>query len=240
MDKILTVPGKTLHLMQTDSCLASDSPLLSNEAWEARRELAEALREFTETLLIRDIDVADLHAIAAHLRQQNGFLQRAPFLPGREPVPSPSLPGGWSNRQWRELNEAFNPFDGSCNPLAPPLRTWTDEVGGHGRVTLGWAHEGPPGVAHGGVVSALLDHFLGITQRITGQPGVTGALDIRFLRPTPLHTELVLTGRVKSVRGPYNVLVGEISAKGEVTARAQGIFVHGVAEGLLPQDGESG
>ncbi len=196
-----------------------------NEAWAARRELAEAMRQMTETLVTTTSDAATLRAVAASLRRQNEILRQSPGLFGRRAF---ELADAGTGRlgDWRSLSYELNPLDGRCNPLAPPMTTWIEDGIGHGRATLGWAYEGPPGAVHGGHVCALFDHFLGITQILTGQPGVTGALDVRFHLPTPLNTELVLTGRIKAVRGRNNLLSGELRANGVVTASCQGIFVH--------------
>ncbi len=179
------------------------------------------MRQLTETLVTTTSDAATLRAAAASLRGQNEVLRQSRAIFGRKAFEADGHHG-----DWRSLSYELNPLDGRANPLAPPLTTWIEDGLGHGRVTLGWAYEGPPGAVHGGVLSALFDHFLGVTQVLTAQPGVTGALDVRFHLPTPLNTELFLTGRVKSVRGRNNVLSAELRANGLVTASCQGIFVH--------------
>ena len=54
---------------------------------------------------------------------------------------------------------------------------------------------------HGGVVAAMFDEVLGMTQSLSGQPGMTGTLRIRYRRPTPLHRELRFEGTLDRVDG---------------------------------------
>jgi acyl-CoA thioesterase FadM len=72
----------------------------------------------------------------------------------------------------------------------------------------------------------LFDDFLGMAQKMTGQPGVTGTLSIRYKLPTPLGKPLRLIGKVKSVEGRKNTLVGEMWAGDKLTATAEGLFIH--------------
>lgn len=204
-------------------------PPLDDE-WAAKRELAELIRKLTATLVTTTSDAATLRAAAASLREQLAALDRAPQLAGRKAFEQAD---GGRYGDWRSLSYELSPLDGKSNPLAAPLITWVDGDSGHGRATLGWAYEGPPGSVHGGHVCALFDHFLGIAQIMTGQPGVTGSLNVRFHLPTPLNTELELLGRVKEVRGRNNILTGEIRANGVLTASCEGIFVHVSSERFL-------
>ena len=65
-----------------------------------------------------------------------------------------------------------------------------------GRVTVGKAHEGPPGLVHGGVVATLLDHALARSARVAGRGGLTASLTVRFKRPIPLGVPLTVTGEL--------------------------------------------
>ena len=201
-----------------------------DDEWAAKRELGDAIRQLTETLVTTTSDAATLRAAAASVRAQTDALRLAPRILGRKAFEQAEN-GRYGT--WRSLSYELSPMDGKCNPLAAPLITWIEGETGHGSATLGWAYEGPPGTVHGGFVCALFDHFLGIAQIMTGQPGVTGSINVRFHLPTPLNTELELIGRVKEVRGRNNILTGEIRANGVVTASCEGIFVHVSSERFL-------
>lgn len=205
------------------SWLSATDQAASTPQWAARRKLAAALRELTETLVTTTSEADALNAASREIKALNARLNQAPRLNGRKAFET-APEGRYGN--WPTLSLELSPIEGRSNPLAPPLKIWLEDGVGHGRARLGWAYEGPPDTVHGGFVCALLDHFLGITQILTGQPGVTGALNVRFHQPTPLNCELELRGQLKEVRGRHNILRGEIHAQGRLTASCEAVFVH--------------
>ena len=101
----------------------------------------------------------------------------------------------------------LNPVFGKSNPLAPPFNIWFDGDKAYGQVRMDWQYEGPPNSVHGGFVAALFDQFLGVAQKMTKQPGFTGTLNIRYLVPTPIDTDLRLEGWVEKIEGRTGGLV---------------------------------
>ena len=63
-------------------------------------------------------------------------------------------------------------------------------------------------------------------QRLTGQPGVTGTITIKYRNLTPLNTILKLKGWVDRVEGRKNFLKGEMWAGDTLTAECEGLFIH--------------
>ncbi len=118
-----------------------------------------------------------------------------------------------------------SPLIGIANPLAPPL-TLT-EVDGVIVATarFGQAYEGPPSSVHGGYVAAAFDEVLGATQSLSGAPGMTGTLTVRYESPTPLHTELRFEGRLVGVERRKIFTEGACYAGDTLTATAKGIFI---------------
>lgn len=118
-----------------------------------------------------------------------------------------------------------SPLMGLANPLAPPMRLTAvgDKVVGH--ANFGVAYEGPPGYVHGGLLAAAFDELLGMTQSLTGNPGMTATLSVRYRKPTPLLTELVFEGRVTKTEGRKILTHGTVAADGVVTAEAEGLFI---------------
>jgi acyl-coenzyme A thioesterase PaaI-like protein len=120
-----------------------------------------------------------------------------------------------------------SPIMGMANPIAPPMRV---EVTGDGsvamRVRYGSAYEGPPGSVHGGVLAATFDELLGMTQSLSGQPGMTGTLTVRYRRPTPLHRELRFVGTLDRVDGRKIFTTGRCFDGDDLTAEATGLFIH--------------
>jgi acyl-coenzyme A thioesterase PaaI-like protein len=128
-----------------------------------------------------------------------------------------------------EPNAHFDhsPIMGMASPLAPPTRI---EAGPDDRtivmhVRYGSAYEGPPGSVHGGIVAAAFDELLGMTQSLSGQPGMTGTLTIRYRRPTPLHRDLRFVGTLDRVEGRKNFTVGRCYDGDTLTAEAEGLFI---------------
>ena len=103
------------------------------------------------------------------------------------------------------------------------MRPTGDRV--YGEVVFGSAYEGPPGSVHGGYVAAAFDEVLGFAQSLSGSPGMTGTLTVRYRRPTPLHTELKFEGWVDRVEGRKIFTRAELRAAGELTAEAEGLFI---------------
>lgn len=118
-----------------------------------------------------------------------------------------------------------SPLIGIANPLAPPMAfTEVDDVI-VATVRFGQAYEGPPGSVHGGYVAAAFDEVLGATQSLSGAPGMTGTLTVRYESPTPLHTELRFEGRLVGVERRKIFTEAACYAGDTLTATAKGIFI---------------
>ncbi|WP_306999230.1 PaaI family thioesterase [Amycolatopsis thermophila] len=91
------------------------------------------------------------------------------------------------------------------------------------------AHQGAPGLAHGGLLACAFDEALGsAVGNLLRRPAVTGKLETDFLRPVPVGTTLFIAARVDGVAGRkiYASADGHLdSADGPVALRARGLFV---------------
>ncbi|MCH6231626.1 PaaI family thioesterase [Microbacterium sp. CFH 31415] len=100
----------------------------------------------------------------------------------------------------------------------------TDAVA-RSRIQLTAAHEGPPGMLHGGFGAAIMDALLGVLVMAECRPAVTVELTTRFLRPTPLDCTVEAVGRVVE-QGPRRIIAeGSIEHDGVPTVTARGVFV---------------
>jgi acyl-coenzyme A thioesterase PaaI-like protein len=119
-----------------------------------------------------------------------------------------------------------SPIIGMANPMAAPTRV---DIRGERTVVMhmrfGSAYEGPPGSVHGGIVAAAFDEVLGMTQSLSGQPGMTGTLTIKYRRPTPLHRDLRFEGTLERVEGRKIITSGKCFDGDTVTAEAEGLFI---------------
>ncbi|MCU1496570.1 MAG: hypothetical protein JWM47_523 [Acidimicrobiales bacterium] len=118
-----------------------------------------------------------------------------------------------------------SPMIGIANPLAPPLTI--KEVDGViiAEAHFGQAYEGPPGCVHGGYVAAAFDEVLGATQSLSGAPGMTGTLTVRYEKPTPLQSDLRFEGRLVGVERRKIFVEGACYVGETLTATAKGTFI---------------
>ncbi|MFC5152575.1 PaaI family thioesterase [Streptomyces amakusaensis] len=94
--------------------------------------------------------------------------------------------------------------------------------------TVKAAHQGAPGLAHGGVLTSALDETLGSLNWLLRTIAVTGRLETDFVRPVPVDTMLFLQAEVAAVAGRkiYSTAVGRIGGPdGPVAVRAQALFI---------------
>ena len=75
---------------------------------------------------------------------------------------------------------------------------------------------------HGGYVAAAFDEVLGFANSLSGTPGMTGTLTVRYRRPTPLHTELRFEGRYERSEGRKIFTDGQLFAGGRALRRGRG------------------
>ncbi|MEU0004625.1 PaaI family thioesterase [Streptomyces sp. NPDC006314] len=90
------------------------------------------------------------------------------------------------------------------------------------------AHQGAPGLAHGGVLATALDETLGSLNWLLRTIAVTGRLETDFVRPVPVGTTLYLEAEVTAVAGRkiYSTATGRIGGPdGPVAVRADALFV---------------
>ena len=119
----------------------------------------------------------------------------------------------------------WSPIIGPLNPLSGEVELHVVDGRTTGRANLGAQYNGPPGMVHGGIIALLFDELLGATNVCNGLGGFTGTLSIRYEQPTWIERELALESWVDRVEGRKVFTVGTISIDGEVTARAEGIFI---------------
>ncbi len=123
----------------------------------------------------------------------------------------------------------YSPVYGPGNPVAPPMEA-TDSPDGRatGRVSFGKAHEGPPGLVHGGVVATVLDHVLARAVRAGGRGGLTATLTVTYRRPVQLGVPLVATAEIGTAEGRRTSATARLVAEddpGTTLAEAEGLFV---------------
>ncbi len=191
-----------------------------SDHWDAKRRLAQAMRDLIEVVVTSTPEIEDMNEISERLELQARQLAKAPRLYGVLAFQEDGMHGAMG-----EVNHELNALAGSSNPLAPNLNMWFEGERAYGTVTCGWAYEGPPYHIHGGYVAAIFDQFMGMAQIIGKQPGMTGTLKTRYLKPTPLNRELKLEAWLLRVEGRKTVIKAEIRDGDTVTAECEGLFI---------------
>ena len=186
---------------------------------EAVGELGDALRELVDAAVLTEAPLDELAAVAAAVRELAGRLRsEGRGLHGIASVDDPTTGERW-----------YSPVYGPGNPVAPPMvAAATPDGRATGRVTVGKAHEGPPGLVHGGVVATLLDHVLARAVRAVGRGGLTATLTVTYRRPVPLGVPLVATADAGATEGRRTTATARLAAEddpGTTLAEAEGLFV---------------
>jgi acyl-coenzyme A thioesterase PaaI-like protein len=94
-------------------------------------------------------------------------------------------------------------------------------------------HQGGPGLVHGGLVAAALDEACGLLATWYRFPTVTARIFVRYRRPVPINTELLLRAEVESSRGRRIHVRAAIADGDEQLAEARGAFLHVPLEHFL-------
>ncbi|WP_156753981.1 PaaI family thioesterase [Actinokineospora pegani] len=97
------------------------------------------------------------------------------------------------------------------------------------RFTVTRAHQGAPGLAHGGLLACAFDEALGAAvSNLLRKPAVTAKLETEFLRPVPVGTTLFIDAHLDGVAGRkvYVSAEGRLDAEdGTVAVRARALFI---------------
>jgi hypothetical protein len=190
--------------------------------WRERRRIADALRVVIERLVTSDAPEPELAAAADALERYAARLTAHPRRTRTFGFPETATSG---EVRVEGTHFDYSPLIGRANPLAPPLRLWVEDDVACGSGVFGSAYEGPPGCVHGGMIAAAFDEVLGFTQSLTGHPGMTGTLSVRYRRPTPLHAELRFEGRVQRVEGRKIFVTATLHVGETLCAECDAVFV---------------
>lgn len=120
----------------------------------------------------------------------------------------------------------LSPVSGLANPISPVLKaTYLGNNKMEGSVTFSSAYEGGPGLVHGGFIAAVFDELLGKLQSYLENPGLTGKLAVRFIKPCPVNTEYRLEGNVTKIAGRKITTEAHMLLDGQRMASANALFI---------------
>jgi acyl-coenzyme A thioesterase PaaI-like protein len=95
-----------------------------------------------------------------------------------------------------------------------------------GRFTPRKAHQGFPGVAHGGIGAAVLDEAMGWAMYAANAWAMTAKMEVRYRRPLPLDATWLVRAKVTRNRGRRLEAEAQITTvQGDVLAHADALFL---------------
>ncbi len=189
-----------------------------------RRAVAHELRVLAHSLVGRHASPRLLDEIAATTSAWNAQLAALP--PRRRNVDDYLTDLGGDPAPGDEVRHFDDcPVCGESNPLAVRVPAWRDGDGALAKVRLDCAHQGVPGRSHGGVVAALFDDVMGFVISMRGLTAFQFELSIRYLKPTPIGTELEIRALPVERDGRRFIVDASIVADGVETATARGVHI---------------
>lgn len=116
---------------------------------------------------------------------------------------------------------------GPGNPIGLKTRPICDAATGRAwmTVTIPAAYQGWEGMAHGGIIAALLDEVSAYAAMSVTTQIVTGELKIRYLKPVPIEREITLEAHVgERIRRSIKV-EAVLTFQGDTLARSEARMV---------------
>ncbi len=118
---------------------------------------------------------------------------------------------------------------GNAHPTGLHMLVLAGEgVTARAELTVSEHHQGAPGLAHGGLLTAAFDEALGSLNWLLRTPAVTARLATDFLRPVPVGSDLFIAAEVVAVAGRkiYTRAEGRLGAPdGPLAVTAEALFV---------------
>ena len=190
-----------------------------------RLEAAAALRRLGNALVSHQVDDDTLARLREEADRFALLIVEGParlhgfFQPGR-PDFSTARPASIDGAPLPALPDCV--ISGPANPMGVAATFYREGDEAVCRVSLGHAFEGAPDRAHGGIVSAIFDHTMGLATAPT--PAFTGWITVTYRAPTPLMTPLEVRARVTHREGRKLTVTAELRVDGAVLVEGQGLF----------------
>ncbi len=132
------------------------------------------------------------------------------------------------------MEPSIDELSGQCfgcgpqNPEGLHLRFAIDAVAhmAEATVRLDERYQGAPGYVHGGIIGTLLDEAMSKLNRPLGLLAMTRHMAVDYLRPVPIHAELLVRGRHLRREGRKLFHAAELlDGGGTVLARCEGLWI---------------
>jgi len=117
---------------------------------------------------------------------------------------------------------------GPKNERGLQLSFTPDQKGVQAETVLEDIYQGYPGIAHGGIVTTLLDEAMAHVLMQKGYYAVTARLEVRFRRPVPLREKICIRGLMEEERSSQRIKIltaRVMDDEGRILASGEGTFV---------------
>lgn len=198
---------------------------LSIEGEDSKQRVVALIKRLTSHIVARDIPETVLQELEQPLLQMDQVLETCPPDDRKS---SPQKAASYEGRlELQKLRSLYTPVSGRCNALSPDVRYFSDKEKGTASavVKYGNAFEGGPGLVHGGLVAALFDELFGVIENKADRVSMTGGLNIRYHKPTPLNTELRYDAWTERTEGRKAFLKAELKLGEQVLVSADATFI---------------
>ena len=114
---------------------------------------------------------------------------------------------------------------GSANLFGLQMELEPSSDGVAGRFFLKQDHQGPPNVAHGGILASALDEAMAMVIWAEGVLAPTRRLEVDLLAPAPVGVFLQLEAKIESRDGSKTWVVGSVRDEDRLVAQGRALFV---------------
>ncbi|MBL4868217.1 MAG: PaaI family thioesterase [Pseudomonadales bacterium] len=188
-----------------------------------QRRVANAMKKMNDILVRIDAPTKELSQVAEVLEEQIANLE------GYGKIRTVDAANRLVKQQgsMQDLFDIYDsdPWIGRSHPSAPRIDFRREGNKIIGETVLGDAFQGPFRRVHGGIIAGIFDILLARSMTMIDRFAVTGKLDIRYMKGTPLYEKLHLEAEVVRDSGRKIIVQGFISADGVKTAEAKGVFI---------------
>jgi acyl-coenzyme A thioesterase PaaI-like protein len=201
---------------------------------DQRIAAAAGMRRLSHAMVGHHVDSEVLEDIIEftriHAERAEAGANRNPAL---EFMKDPALLAKFMDTKVVELIEASNEnglfshsmVSGRSNPMSVAVEySFTGEEV-TATVSLGPAFEGSPGMAHGGVIAAIVDETMGAVLPLVGTLAFTGELTISYRAPTPVGKKLIFRARLERRDGRKLFITCECTEGDNLLVEAKGLFI---------------
>ena len=195
---------------------------------ESLADVAQQLKQLSESIINRHLDDSCLNYIGNNLKQLQQYIQSIPD----------------KKRQIAHFDFSkihtetasvlpFGPVFGPLNAMSHNVKLHINSENKHLIADLHCSrtHEGPPNCVHGGSIAAIYDQLLAFTSIYNQTAGHTVTLNIEYLKATPINTPLQFETWIEEENGRKIVIKGLCKVNNDIVSRAEGLFIEYISNG---------